>query len=124
MFGVLEKVSALRITIHRSAEQAGEEIAVAVFNDYKKEIDEIEEMGEPHGIEVKTKINLEHVSSIFIDAYPKVYQKRLKKLLKKTANEPMYLQKKAITIYFWQSFFAIMEVISFIQFAVSIVVSV
>ena len=122
VFGVLAKIAALRITIHRVGEKAGHEIATAVLEEHEKVENEIDEIAEPHNIQVKTEIDIEHVLSIIINAYPKIFHKRFKESFIKIMNDPMYEQKKAIKIYIWQSAFTILEVISFLLFVVSVIV--
>ena len=124
IFGVLEKIAALIITIHQAGEKAGHDIALAILSEHQKVEDEIDKMSEPHNINVKTEINIERVFSMVIDAYPKLFQNYLKNMFVKILKDPMYSHKKSIKIYFWQIFFALIEVLSFILFAGSIAVGV
>ncbi len=124
IFGVLEKIAALIITIHQAGEKAGHDIALAIFSEHRKVEDEIEKISEPHDMNVKTDINIERVFSMVIDAYPKPFQNYIKNMFVKILNDSMYAHKKSIKIYFWQIFFAIIEILSFILFAASIAVGV
>lgn len=124
IFGVLEKITALIITIHQAGEKAGQDIALAIYSEHQKVENKIEEMAEPHNIAVKTEINIERVFSMFIDAYPKPFQNYLKNMFVKIIKDPMYAHKKSIKIYFLQMFFTLIEVLSFILFAGSIAVGV
>ncbi len=124
VFGVLEKTAALIITIHQAGEKAGHDIALAIFSEHQKVEDEIEKISEQHKINVKTEINIERVFSMVIDTYPKPFQNYLKNIFVKILNDPMYAHKKSIKIYFWQIFFAFLEILSFILFAASIAVGV
>ncbi len=124
IFGVLEKIAALIITIHQAGEKAGYDIALTIYSEHQKVESEIEEMAKPHDIDVKTRINIERVFSMFINAYPKPFQNYLKSMFVKILNDPMYAHKKSIKIYFWQIFFTFIEVLSFILFAGSIAVAI
>lgn len=124
IFGVLEKIAALSITIDQAGEKAGYDIAFAISSEHKKVEDEIEKMAEPHDISVETEINIERVFSMVIEAYPKPFQNYLKNMFIKILKDPMYTYKKSIITYFWQIFFTFIEVLSFILFAGSIAVGV
>lgn len=122
VFGVLEKIAALRITIYRASEKAGFEIASAVMEDHQMFENKIEGMAKPHGISVTTKIDIDRTFSIVINAYPRILHNYLKRIFSKAVNEPMYGYNKSIKIYFWQTLFALAEAISFVLFAASVVV--
>lgn len=122
VFGVLEKISALRITVYQAGEKAGFEIATAVMDEHQKIEIEIEGMAESHGISVKTNIDLERTFSIVMNAYPKIFHNYLKKIFLNSMSEPMYGYNKSIRVYLWQTLFAFSEVLSFILFAASVVV--
>ena len=124
VFGVLAKIAALIITIHQAGEKAGHDIALAIFTEHQKVESEIEEMSEPHDINVKTNINIERVFSMVINAYPKPFQNYLKNMFIKILKDPMYAHKKSIKVYFLQILFTFIEVLSFILFAGSIAVGV
>lgn len=122
VFGVLEKICSLSITIHRNAEKSGEKLAQEVLDAHNAVEEEIEKMAERHGIKVETEINIGRVFNNVIAAYPSFARNYLRKILLRILQDPMYAYKRSMRIYFMQTGFAALEVLMFILFVGSVVV--
>jgi hypothetical protein len=116
IFAFCAKYWALRCQIQTDITQKLKNNMKELFDEHEKNADEISEIAEERGIELKTEMQLENMINEFKKPFPFWAQWLMSRSVNKTENNRQASYHIAIKAYFWQLNFTFIQSLCFIAF--------